>query len=172
MPRATMPPTLAGSGPGAAGMNVDVLVVGAGPAGLCFARSLKGSGLKVAVVEKQPLEAIAAPAFDGREIALTHASRKILEGLGLWDRFDPADVSELRDAKVTDGDSAHALRISADDGRSDRLGWLRSEERRVGKECRSRGAPVQFSSRRRHTRCGRDWSSDVCSSDLTVARSR
>src|SRR5215813_14922737 len=27
-----------------------------------------------------------------------------------------------------------------------------------------------FSSRRRHTRCGRDWSSDVCSSDLAVGR--
>src|SRR5690554_3398336 len=26
-----------------------------------------------------------------------------------------------------------------------------------------------FSSRRRHTRCGRDWSSDVCSSDLHLA---
>src|SRR5215813_5500191 len=26
-----------------------------------------------------------------------------------------------------------------------------------------------FSSRRRHTRCGRDWSSDVCSSDLIAA---
>src|SRR3989442_1721138 len=26
-----------------------------------------------------------------------------------------------------------------------------------------------FSSRRRHTRCGRDWSSDVCSSDLRTA---
>src|SRR3989442_6869475 len=25
-----------------------------------------------------------------------------------------------------------------------------------------------FSSRRRHTRCGRDWSSDVCSSDLGI----
>src|SRR2546429_6968912 len=25
---------------------------------------------------------------------------------------------------------------------------------------------VSFSSRRRHTRCSRDWSSDVCSSDL------
>ena len=25
-----------------------------------------------------------------------------------------------------------------------------------------------FSSRRRHTRCSRDWSSDVCSSDLMV----
>src|SRR5436305_815639 len=27
-----------------------------------------------------------------------------------------------------------------------------------------------FSSRRRHTRCGRDWSSDVCSSDLNIAK--
>src|SRR5436305_4789556 len=27
-----------------------------------------------------------------------------------------------------------------------------------------------FSSRRRHTRCGRDWSSDVCSSDLRQQR--
>src|SRR5690554_7443828 len=27
-----------------------------------------------------------------------------------------------------------------------------------------------FSSRRRHTRCGRDWSSDVCSSDLRSHR--
>src|SRR2546429_6073753 len=27
-----------------------------------------------------------------------------------------------------------------------------------------------FSSRRRHTRCSRDWSSDVCSSDLAAGR--
>src|SRR5687768_17726677 len=29
-----------------------------------------------------------------------------------------------------------------------------------------------FSSRRRHTRCSRDWSSDVCSSDLARPRRR
>src|SRR5205809_3282261 len=29
-----------------------------------------------------------------------------------------------------------------------------------------------FSSRRRHTRCSRDWSSDVCSSDLTNSSRR
>lgn len=105
-------------------MNVDVVIVGAGPAGLCFAHSLRDSGLTVAVIEKQPLDAISAPAFDGREIALTHASRKILESLRLWEQFDPAEISELRDARITDGDSGHALRISARDGRSDRLGWL------------------------------------------------
>src|SRR5690606_23543762 len=44
----------------------------------------------------------------------------------------------------------------------------RSEERRVGEESRSRGRPCN-SSRRRHTRFSRDWSSDVCSSDLLPA---
>src|SRR5437016_3276211 len=43
---------------------------------------------------------------------------------------------------------------------------MRSEERRVGKECRSRWSPYN-SSRRRHTRLVSDWSSDVCSSDLS-----
>src|SRR3989449_8389029 len=37
--------------------------------------------------------------------------------------------------------------------------------RRIGYLCRSF---FFFSSRRRHTRCSRDWSSDVCSSDLYV----
>src|SRR5215813_3902374 len=32
----------------------------------------------------------------------------------------------------------------------------------------SAGLYFFFSSRRRHTRCGRDWSSDVCSSDLVL----
>ena len=105
-------------------MHVDIAIVGAGPAGLCFARSLAGSGLSVAVIEKQPLEAIAGPAFDGREIALTHASRRILEQLGLWARFDPAEVSDLRDARVVDGDAEAGLQVSAGDGRAGQLGWL------------------------------------------------
>src|SRR5690554_7479611 len=36
----------------------------------------------------------------------------------------------------------------------------------VGRCVYSRFLLFFFSSRRRHTRCGRDWSSDVCSSDL------
>src|SRR3989442_9738240 len=36
----------------------------------------------------------------------------------------------------------------------------------------SSGVSFFFSSRRRHTRCGRDWSSDVCSSDLTTVTTK
>src|SRR3989442_8188416 len=35
-----------------------------------------------------------------------------------------------------------------------------------GGACAGSSVYFFFSSRRRHTRCGRDWSSDVCSSDL------
>src|SRR6266542_3267549 len=36
----------------------------------------------------------------------------------------------------------------------------------------ARGVSFFFSSRRRHTRCYRDWSSDVCSSDLAPSQRR
>src|SRR3989449_4319517 len=36
-----------------------------------------------------------------------------------------------------------------------------------GRNWGDEGGYFFFSSRRRHTRCSRDWSSDVCSSDLT-----
>lgn len=104
--------------------SVDVVVVGAGPAGLCFARSLADSGLSVTLVEQQPRAALAQPAFDGREIALTHASRQILETLGIWARLDPAEISPLRDAKVMDGGSPFALTFAATQRDGVDLGWL------------------------------------------------
>ncbi|PBJ82488.1 hypothetical protein CMZ84_09980 [Lysobacteraceae bacterium NML93-0399] len=110
-------------------MQVDIAIVGAGPVGLCFARALAGSGLKVALFERQPHAAIAQAAFDGREIALTHASRDILTRLGLWARFAPEDVSDLRDARILDGAREDGLTISARDGRSAQLGWLVPNQR-------------------------------------------
>lgn len=103
---------------------VDVVVVGAGPAGLCFARSLADSGLRVSIVEQQPRAALEAPGVDGREIALTHASRRILERLGIWARLDPAEISPLRDAKVMDGHSPFALTFAAHARTGGDLGWL------------------------------------------------
>lgn len=104
--------------------SVDVVVVGAGPAGLCFARSLANSGLSVSLVEQQPRAALAEPAFDGREIALTHASRQILERLGIWARLDPTEISPLRDAKVLDGGSPFALTFANTQRTGGDLGWL------------------------------------------------
>ncbi|KAB7643723.1 5-demethoxyubiquinol-8 5-hydroxylase UbiM [Polymorphobacter fuscus] len=105
-------------------MPYDVIIVGGGPAGLAFARSLGDSGLTLAVVERDPLETLAAPADDGREIALTHRSIATLKALGAWDRIDPADIAPLREARVLNGASPFALAFDTGAGGDDRLGEL------------------------------------------------
>lgn len=104
--------------------KVDVVVVGAGPAGLSLIRSLAGSGLSVAVVEPQAAAALADPPFDGREIALTHASHQLMQTMGLWQRIDPAEISPLRSARVMNGTSPFALGFAAERENVDQLGWL------------------------------------------------
>lgn len=105
-------------------MNYDVIVVGAGPAGLAFVRGLADSGLEVALVERQSLAALADPARDGREIALTHRSVDILRMLGAWMLIDPAAVSTLCSASVLDGASPFVLPFSPEGLREDHLGKL------------------------------------------------
>jgi ubiquinone biosynthesis UbiH/UbiF/VisC/COQ6 family hydroxylase len=90
-------------------MDCDVLIVGGGPAGLSLARSLADTPLKLVVVERQPEAAIADPAFDGREIALTHRSVATLKALGAWDLLPPEEISPLNEARVLNGASPFAL---------------------------------------------------------------
>jgi ubiquinone biosynthesis UbiH/UbiF/VisC/COQ6 family hydroxylase len=108
----------------AAQAGADVLIVGAGPAGLALAAALADAGLAVSVFEQQPLAALADPPEDGREIALTHRARRVMEDLGLWQSLDEADVSPLREARVLDGDDPAALRFAASGAGGEPLGWL------------------------------------------------
>ncbi|MFB6348980.1 5-demethoxyubiquinol-8 5-hydroxylase UbiM [Moraxella sp. ZJ142] len=87
----------------------DIVIVGAGPAGLAFARFFKGSDLRLSIVEKAPLSAIENPAYDGREIALTNTSKEILQNLGVWQRFCPDEIYPLKQAKVYSGNFDYAL---------------------------------------------------------------
>jgi ubiquinone biosynthesis UbiH/UbiF/VisC/COQ6 family hydroxylase len=102
--------------------DADVLIVGAGPAGLALAAALADIGQRPLVLERQPLAALAAPAEDGREIALTHRARSILQSLGWWDRLPAADIAPLNEARVADGDKPASLRFGP--GVREPLGWL------------------------------------------------
>ena len=81
----------------------DVLIVGAGPAGLSLAIALAQAGFTATVVEQQAQAALAEPALDGREIALTHPSRATLERLGTWAGLAPHERGCIGAAQVHDG---------------------------------------------------------------------
>lgn len=102
----------------------EVLVVGAGPAGLALAIALAQAGIASTVLEQAPLASLADPPEDGRDIALTHRARQILEQLGLWQRLPAAEIAPLRQAHVMDGTSPWVLPFSAASEGHEALGWL------------------------------------------------
>lgn len=102
----------------------DAIIIGAGPAGLCCALGLARRGLSVGLLERQSADAIAAPAFDGREIALTIRSIGILESLGVWPRIASAEIAALEDAIVMTSGEKHRLRFDHRDARCAALGYL------------------------------------------------
>ena len=99
-----------------------MLIVGAGPAGLALAAALSDVGLSALLIEQQPRDVLDKPADDGREIALTHRARRVMAGLGIWQRLPESEVAPLRRAHVLDGDSPAMLRFAASG--DDALGWL------------------------------------------------
>ncbi|WP_342777949.1 5-demethoxyubiquinol-8 5-hydroxylase UbiM [Paraburkholderia guartelaensis] len=105
-------------------MQADIVIVGAGPVGLCLARALSGVGLKIVMVEQQGLADISEPQFDGREIALTQKSVRLMRKFGLWDLIDPHARAPLCSARVFNGPSPGALEIGHELSGHAELGWL------------------------------------------------
>jgi len=94
-----------------ASRHVDILIVGAGPAGLSFAASLHGTGFKVVLLERQPEQALAEAPYDGREIAMTWRSMRMLNELGIWQRLPPDQVFPIRRALVLNGTELAGMSI-------------------------------------------------------------
>ncbi len=87
----------------------DILIVGAGPAGLSLAKLLSGQGRKIVLLERQSLAPIKTSAFDGREIALTQHSFTLLNEMGAVSHFQEGEYTALQAATVRNGNSKYSL---------------------------------------------------------------
>ena len=106
-------------------MQTQCVIVGAGPVGLSMACSLAQAGLEVTVLEKQTQASLADPQPDGREVALTHGSKAILEDLAVWQHFQPNEIAPIKKANVFNGNSTlHGLHFDAHSVSCDALGYL------------------------------------------------
>jgi 2-octaprenyl-6-methoxyphenol hydroxylase len=96
--------------------GADILVRGAGPVGCTLALALRGARHAVRVVDPQP-----APSAAFRPIALSHASRLILERVGVWGTFP---VSPIASIHVSQAGAFGRTHMAATDAGVPALGYV------------------------------------------------
>lgn len=113
----------------------DIAIVGGGPVGLSLSLALARHGLTCTVFDTVAPRRFRDPEFDGRAYAISLASRRLLESVGVWqrvaDRTQPIADILVTDGRVSEGASSLFLRFSSEEFGGDGFGhmvedrWLR-----------------------------------------------
>lgn len=109
----------------------DVVIVGGGLVGASLACALGDSGLKIAVVEAVPPGDPGQPSYDDRTIALAYSSRRIFEGIGVWDSIAMRSACPIEHIHISDRGKFGFTRLHAKDMNIEALGYV-AETRALG----------------------------------------
>jgi 2-octaprenyl-6-methoxyphenol hydroxylase len=122
--------------------DCDVAIVGGGMVGASLALAIAPLGLRVVVIEAVLPEEDAQPSFDERTIALSNGTRRIFQGLGVWDEI-LRGATPIKRIHVSDRGRFGTARLSAEEQGVPSLGFV-VETRAVGAALwrRLRASPV------------------------------
>jgi 2-octaprenyl-6-methoxyphenol hydroxylase len=98
----------------------DLIIVGGGIVGATLAAALKDSGLKIAIVEAQPLEKAAARR---QAYALSLLSERIFAGIGVWGAIAP-QIGKFNQIRLSDADHSGVVPFVTEELGTDYLGYV------------------------------------------------
>jgi 2-octaprenyl-6-methoxyphenol hydroxylase len=108
--------------------NCDVIIGGGGLVGLSLAIALAKGGLDVVVADPVPQSAALDAKFDGRVCALSYASVRMFQALGIWEHLknDAQPINDIlvTDAKLGSAPSPFSLHFDAAEAHADALGHI------------------------------------------------
>jgi len=105
--------------------DYDIVVIGAGMVGAAFACAMRGSGLRLGIVESRPpLLDWPSDSVDLRVSAISAASQQTFTALGAWDRMISLGVSPFREMYVWDAAGAGTIHFDSADIAESRLGHI------------------------------------------------
>ncbi len=105
----------------------DVIIVGAGMVGATLGCALAQSEFRIALIDPTPVAADSGQAeydYDLRVSAITRASQRIFESLGVWPEMERLRVSPFRQMHVWDAGGSQSIHFDAADVAEDTLGHI------------------------------------------------
>lgn len=105
-------------------MKFDVVVVGAGLVGACFARAARGLATALVAHERWAPRAAPAGAFDARVYALTPANAALLRELKVWQAMPQERLTPVHAMRVYGDDGASLLEFDAYRAGVPELAWI------------------------------------------------
>jgi 2-octaprenyl-6-methoxyphenol hydroxylase len=103
--------------------DYDLLISGGGLAGNCLALALKGTGLRIAIVEANSREQQHDSPTGDRALALAAGTVKMLEALDIWQGISHA-ATAIKDIHISDQGHFGKTRLSAQKENVDALGYV------------------------------------------------
>jgi 2-octaprenyl-6-methoxyphenol hydroxylase len=103
--------------------EVDVAIIGGGLVGASLALGLPGTGVRTLLIESVAPDCAAQPSFDERTTALGNASRRVFQGLGVWDDIG-RDAAAIRAIHVSDAGRFGFARLKAAEHGIDAFGYV------------------------------------------------
>ncbi|MFC4251931.1 FAD-dependent monooxygenase [Sinimarinibacterium flocculans] len=104
-------------------VDCDVAIVGAGPAGAAVAVGLHRAGLRVRLLDREPVRPLPGD-YDARVYALSPASVDLLDVLGVWPAVSGVRASPYTHMQVWENEPAQSLHFDAADARRPLLGHI------------------------------------------------
>lgn len=101
----------------------DIIIIGGGLVGASLACALAGSSARVAVVEAVPPQSTDQPSYDDRGLALSSASKNILDSIMVWPKLS-AQVCPIHCIHVSDRGHFGFVRLHARDINTEVLGYV------------------------------------------------
>lgn len=102
-------------------MDFDILIVGAGLAGASLAAALRGTSLRLGVIETRPPKAAAD--WDARIYAISPSNATFLSKIGAWEHLDHDRIAPVYDMQIR-GDDGGRIDFSSYDSGLGELAWI------------------------------------------------
>lgn len=111
--------------------DYDIAIAGGGLNGPALALCLAQNGLRVGLIDAQPIGARAQSGFDGRSYALAHASMRLLSVLGVWQKLhkhaQPIEQIKASDGQAGKGTSPFFLHFNSSELEEGMMGYIVEE---------------------------------------------